>query len=89
LPIGTPVTTTDATMKQIEKIVSSDPDIESYIAGAGVTVGLRGGGGGAPQEGSLTAQLKENRKSKTQDVIKRLQRKLVGMPGARINVQPL
>lgn len=89
LPIGTPVTTTDATMKQIEKIVSSDPGVEAYIAGAGVNVGLRGGGGGAPQEGSLTAQLKENRKAKTQDVIKRLQRKLTGLPGARINVQPL
>ncbi|MES1147206.1 MAG: efflux RND transporter permease subunit [bacterium] len=89
LPIGTPVDKTNTTMLAIEKIVSADKDVESIISGAGTNVGLRGGGGGVPQEGSITAKLKENRSAKTGDVIKRLQKKLGGMAGARITVQPL
>ncbi len=86
LPIGTSVDITNREMQQIEKIVMQDPDVLTIIAGAGTNVGLRGSGGGAPQEGSATLLLKSNRKSSTSDVIKRLQRKFAGLPGAQVQV---
>ncbi len=89
LPIGTPVTTTDGLVKQMEKIVMADKDVETVISGAGANVGLRGAGGGGPNDGSATVQLKENRKSTTTEVIKRLQKSLAVIPGVRAQVSPL
>lgn len=89
LPIGTPVTTTDGLVKQMEKIVMADKDVETVISGAGANVGLRGAGGGGPNDGSATVQLKENRKSTTTDIIKRLQKSLAVIPGVRAQVSPL
>lgn len=89
LPIGTAVNVTDQIMRQVEQVLAGDTDIDTYIVGAGTGVGLRGGGGGgSPNNGSATVQLKENRKSKTSDVVKRLQQRLARVPGARIQVSP-
>ncbi|MBS1718161.1 MAG: efflux RND transporter permease subunit [Armatimonadetes bacterium] len=89
LPIGTPVDTTNTVMLDIEKKLLADPDVETVLAGAGANVGLRGAGGGAPQEGSATIKLKDNRKSNTATVIRRLQRQFANTPGARVLIQPL
>lgn len=89
LPIGTPVTVTDAAVKQMEKIVMADPDVEVLITGSGANVSLRGAGGGGPNDGSGTIQLKENRKATTAEIIKRLQGKLAVIPGVRPQVSPL
>lgn len=89
LPNSTAVETTNRAMKQIEGIIQKDPDVETMIAGAGTRVGVRGGGGGGPgNEGSAQVRLKRDRKSKTEDVIKRLTKKLSVVPGANIQVQP-
>lgn len=89
LPIGTAVTVTNRSMQQVEQILAADPDVATYIVGAGTGVGLRGGGGGgAPNNGSATLQLKETRKTKTSDVVKRLQQKLARVAGARVQVSP-
>jgi hydrophobic/amphiphilic exporter-1 (mainly G- bacteria), HAE1 family len=89
LPIGTSIETTDRVMKKIEAILDRDPDIETYIVGAGTNVGLRGGGGGGgPNSGGGTIQLKEKRKSTTDEVVKRLQKQFMGIAGPRITVQP-
>lgn len=89
LPIGTPVTVTDGLVKQMEKILMADPDVQTVISGAGANVGLRGAGGGGPNDGSATVQLRLNRKTATTDVIKRLQGKLAVLPGVRAQVSPL
>ncbi len=89
LPVGTPVSVTDNLVKQMEKILLADPDVEAVAAGAGANVGLRGGGGGSPSDGSATVLLKEKRKSTTTEVIKRLQGKMASLPGARAQISPL
>lgn len=89
LPIGTQVEKTDEVMKQIEKTLREDNVVETVIAGAGANVGLRGAGGGAPQEGSATIKLKDDRKEKTSEVIKRLQKKFASIPGARVQMNVL
>ncbi|MEA2553352.1 MAG: hypothetical protein QOJ65_1528 [Fimbriimonadaceae bacterium] len=89
LPVGTALATTNRIMLQVEDVLRSDPDVETVIAGAGTGVGLRGGGGGGnSNEGSATVRLKPNRKSRTEDVVKRIQRKLGQIPGARPQVSP-
>lgn len=89
LPIGTSVETTDVAMRQVEAILKNDPDVQTYIVGAGTNIGLRGGGGGgAPNNGGGTIQLNENRRTPTDQVAKRLQAQLSRIPGVRINVSP-
>ncbi len=89
LPISTAVEVTDPAMRQVEDILMADPDVETIIAGSGTRVGVRGGGGGGPSnEGSAQVRLKRDRKSKTEDVIKRLKAKLDTVAGAQIQVNP-
>ena len=84
-PIGTPIETTDAAMKQVEKIVMADPDVATLLTTAGG--GGRGGGGGnSPQEGNATIRLKPDRKTPTADVVKRLQAALGRIPGGQAQV---
>jgi HAE1 family hydrophobic/amphiphilic exporter-1 len=88
LPVGTSIATTNGVMMQVEKILQADKDVETMIAGAGTGVGLRGGGGGGggANSGSASIKLKDNRKSSTADVVKRLQAKLNSVPGVRPQV---
>ncbi len=88
LPIGTAVDVTNRDMKMVEDVLAKEPDVDTYIVGAGTGVGLRGSNGGAPNNGSATVQLKENRKIKTADFVKDIQRKLAKIPGARVQVSP-
>ncbi len=89
MPIGTSLDVTDKAVRQVEAILQKDPDVETYIVGSGTNVGLRGaGGGGTPNQGGITLQLKENRKSSTNDVIKRLQRQFGRIAGARVTATP-
>lgn len=87
LPVGTALGITNETMKKVEETILKDKDVDVVIAGAGANVGLRGSGGAPSNEGSATVALKEDRDSKTTEVVKRLQRALGGTPGARIQVQ--
>lgn len=90
LPVGTALEVTEKTMRQVEAIVSKDPDIETYLTGVGTGVGRGGGGGGnSPNNGSMSIRLKENRKGTTDDVMKRLQRGLARIAGARVQVSPV
>ncbi|MCO5296323.1 MAG: efflux RND transporter permease subunit [Fimbriimonadaceae bacterium] len=89
LPIGTALSVTKRTMKEIEGILIADRDVETVIVGAGTGVSVRGaGGGGSSNEGSATVKLKAARSAKTEDVVKRLQAKLGKVPGVRAQVSP-
>jgi len=90
LPVGTAIAVTNEKMQQVERVLMSDKDVQTVIAGAGTGVGLRGGGGGggSGNNGSATVKLKDNRKSSTSDVVKRLQKKLGQIPGIRPQVSP-
>ena len=86
LPLGTALETTNAAMKQVDAILSEDRDVETFITGAGFNFRSGGGGPSSPNSAGATIQLKAQRKSSTDDVVKRLQAKLKRIPGARIQV---
>ncbi len=89
LAIGTALPITDDVMRRVEKILLADPDVDTVIAGAGARVGLRGGGGNGPgHEGSAQIRLKADRKSSTEDVVKRLTKQISVIPGVRAQVSP-
>lgn len=86
LPVGTALAVTDAKMRDVEAVLLSDPDIETFVSGAGTNVGNRGAGGGSANEGGATIQLKANRKTQTKDVVRRIQGQLSKIPGIRAQV---
>lgn len=89
LPIGTALETTKEKMAQVEKVLLADPDVETVFLSAGANIGFRGGVGGASSfEGAANLHLKDDRKTSTEDVIKRLQRQLSAIPGIRANANP-
>ena len=89
LPIGTAYSKTDEMMKIVEGKIQSNPNVESVLAVAGSTLSLRGTSTAQiSYAGSATVHLKGNRKSKTQDVIKALQKDLGKIPGIRAIVTP-
>ena len=89
LPIGTALAVTDEKVREAEAILEADPDVQTVFSAAGTTLSLRGSTTATiANQGSATVKLKPNRKRKTQDVIKDLQKKLGGISGARILVTP-
>ncbi len=88
MPIGTALEKTNLAVRQIEAGLAADPDVESFITGAGANVGLRGAGQSSPNNGGATVRLKQNRKSSTDAIAKRLTALFKQIPGARISVTP-
>lgn len=89
LPIGTSLDITREKMDLVEKILLADPDVETVFLASGANIGFRGGVGGASSfEGAANLHLKEDRKTSTEDVIKRLQKQLGAIPGIRANANP-
>jgi HAE1 family hydrophobic/amphiphilic exporter-1 len=88
MPIGTSLSLTDHTMKQIEKIVSSNPDVDTAFSAAGTTLNLRGATTQLiPFQGSITVKLKDNRKKSTLAVIGDLRAQISKLPGVRALLQ--
>jgi HAE1 family hydrophobic/amphiphilic exporter-1 len=84
LPVGTAVATTNATMKQVEQIILSNPNVSTAFSAAGTSMGLRGTGTTLiPYQGAVTVKLKDERKQNTTQVITDLRRKLSRLPGIR------
>ena len=83
LPIGTALSETNKVMKQIERIVISNPDVETAFASTG-TGSTRGTGTSlSSNEGALTVALKDDRRQSTLDVITELRRQFGALPGVR------
>jgi HAE1 family hydrophobic/amphiphilic exporter-1 len=83
LPIGTALAVTNKTMKQIEKIVQGNPNVQTAFSNTG---GGSRGGSSRPYQGSVTVKLKEDRKQSTQDVMKDMRKALGRLPG--VNARP-
>ena len=83
LPIGTALKKTDDTMKQIEKIVQDNRNVETAFSNTG---GGTRGGSPRPFQGSVTVKLKEDRNQSTQDVMKDMRKALSMLPG--VNARP-
>ncbi|MBS1714840.1 MAG: efflux RND transporter permease subunit [Armatimonadetes bacterium] len=89
MPVGTALAVTDEKVREVERILMADPDVETVFSASGTTLSLRGTTSSAiANQGSATVRLKSSRKRKTQDVIKAVQGKLGQISGARILVTP-
>jgi len=88
LPIGTALSETREKMAEVEKILLADPDTDTVLLASGANVSTRGIGGGSSYQGGATVHLKANRKTRTEDVIRRVQRQLGQIPGIRANASP-
>lgn len=89
LPVGTALTVTNNTMKQVEDTLLKNPNVETVFSVAGSTLSLRGTSTALTgYYGAATVRLKEDRKQTTQMVITDIQKKLAKLPGARAIVTP-
>ena len=89
LPIGSALATTDAKVREVEKILMANKDVQTVFSAAGTTLSLRGSTTAQiNNQGSATVKLKANRSKPTQQVIKDLQAQLARIPGVRILVTP-
>lgn len=79
---GLKVEETDRIFRQVEAIVTQDPDLESYMLTSGSS-GMSMGGGGS----SLTAYLKDDRSRETDQVVREWKPLLSKVPGANITVK--
>lgn len=87
MPIGTALEQTNKTMLRVEKIVRSNPNVQTAFAAAGSNLSMRGTSTVArPYQGSVMVKLKEDRDQSTLDVITDLRKQLSVIPG--VNARP-
>lgn len=88
LPVGTSLEKTNATMKQIEKIVCANPAVKTAFAAAGTSLRSSGTTGSlVPFQGSVNIKLKDGKRPPTLAVIRQLRRKLGGLPGVTARIE--
>ena len=88
-PVGTSYDTTNATMRQVEKILLANKDVETVFSAAGTSLSLRGTSTAQiGYQGSATVQLKDARTHSTQQDIASVQKQMNQLPGVRILVTP-
>ncbi|RYG33895.1 efflux RND transporter permease subunit [bacterium] len=89
LPIGTALSVTKDRMDRVEKILLADKEVQTVLVAIGTNLSIRGTTGQASSyQGSATVRLKADRKSRTEDVIKRVQKSLASIPGIRATATP-
>ena len=89
LPIGTALDVTNTTMQRIEQIVQADPNVDVIYAASGSNLSVRGTSNTPVSYfGGGLIRLKDERKLKTDEVIKKLNRSLNAIPGVRVTLNP-
>lgn len=84
MPIGTSLEQTNNTMRRIERIVGSNPYVNTSFASAGSNLTTRGSTTSlVPNQGAVMVKLKDERGVSTPDAIDDLRKKLGGIPGVR------
>ena len=90
MPIGTALRQTDQAMRRIERIVTSDPNVEVAFAAAGSNMRMGGTSTNLrPYQGGMSVRLKEDRGKSTLDVIGELRKKLSQVPGANARMNQM
>lgn len=83
-PVGTAFSKTDDTLKKVEQILLSNPDVETVFDAAGANLGLRGTANTPTSYiAGATVRLKANHKKSTQQVVADLQKQFGQIPGIR------
>lgn len=89
LPVGTALSTTQAKMEEVEKVLLADPDIETVFLSVGAGISFRGSvGGNQSNAGAANIHLKKDRESSTEEVVKRLEAGMAGISGIRATATP-
>ena len=89
LPIGGAYSDTNAVMRQVEKKVMSNKDVQSIFSAAGSNLSIRGTSAAQiGYQGGAIVQLKDDRIRSTQQDIVLVQKDLAKIPGIRALVTP-
>jgi HAE1 family hydrophobic/amphiphilic exporter-1 len=84
MPPGTALAKTDQTMRQVERIVMANPNVDTAFSTAGSNLSMRGASTALiPYQGAVQVKLKDNRRQTTLQVISGLRRQLSGLPGVQ------
>lgn len=83
LPVGTALARTDATMREVERIVMANPNVLTALSTAGSGGGMRGGGSQTPYQGGVSVKLRDDRRQSTAEVIADLRQELGRLPGVQ------
>jgi len=84
MPVGTALAKTNETMKRIERLVMSNPNVRTAFSAAGSNLTLRGTSATSiPYQGSVSVKLRDNRNRSTLEVIGDLRKVLSGLPGVQ------
>nr|MDQ2732359.1 efflux RND transporter permease subunit [Armatimonadota bacterium] len=88
MPPGTSLAQTDTVIRQVEKLVLSEPDVETAFSASGTGLNIRGATTALNSYlGAVEVKLRDNRKMSTQEVVKDLQKKTGHIAGARVFIQ--
>lgn len=89
LPVGTSLATTERTMLAVEKTLMDTPGVATVLTATGANLSIRGTSNNATSfVGSATVKMADDRERSTLDTITDLRKKLSGLPGARVQIQP-
>lgn len=86
-PQGTPLTTTDLTVREVEEILYTSPYIESFVTTVGASSALSGSGGGSGSKlANITVILPKNRTLTSTEVVEKLRADLRPVTSAVVKV---
>jgi HAE1 family hydrophobic/amphiphilic exporter-1 len=84
MPVGTALAKTNEAMKQIDRLVMSNPNVRTSFSAAGSNLSLRGTSATPiPYQGSVSVKLRDNRDRSTLEVIGDLRKELSRLPGVQ------
>jgi len=87
MPPGTALNVTDSVMRQIEHVITSDPNVATAFAASGTNLTIRGTSASLnPNVGAVMVKLKDRRPLSTLEVITNIRRKTSHIPGARVTI---
>jgi multidrug efflux pump subunit AcrB len=84
---GTALTETDLTVRAVEEILYTEPDIESFVTTTGAQSNFTGDGGSSGSRfGNVTITLREDRKKKSSEIVTLLRNETRGIRNTDIRI---
>ncbi len=86
-PQGTPLTTTDLTVREVEEILYTSPYIESFVTTVGASSALSGSGGGSGSKlANITVILPKERELSSSEIVEKLRQALAPVSSGIVKV---
>ncbi len=86
-PQGTPLTSTDLTVREVEEILYTSPYIESFVTTVGASSALSGSGGGSGSKlANITVILPKERKLSSSEIVEKLRQALAPVSSGLVKV---